>query len=138
MTTTDILNLRLKNQQLSNSSIKNPAELVKWFGAMQSQDLPAAKWAVHLRTGATNDEINNTYDQGDILRTHTMRPTWHFVNPKDIFWLQQLTSQKVLAAMRSYHRNFGIDEKLISSCLAILEKELREIFLPEKKSGRPL
>lgn len=135
MTTADILSMRLKNQQLSNSSINNPAELVSWLGAIQSQDLPSAKWALHLRTCATIDQINKTYDDGEILRTHVMRPTWHLINTEDILWMQQLTSQRVLTTMRTYYRNFGIDEKLILNSIKTLEKELTGNFLTRREIG---
>ena len=56
-----------------------------WLGAVQSQDYAGAKWALGQRTrGATEAELDRLFDEGAILRTHVMRPTWHFVHPEDI------------------------------------------------------
>ena len=37
-------------------------------------------------------------DRGEILRTHVLRPTWHFVTPADIRWLLKLSAPRVHAA----------------------------------------
>ncbi|MBI4137318.1 winged helix DNA-binding domain-containing protein, partial [Candidatus Roizmanbacteria bacterium] len=87
----DITSLRLQNQHLTNPNFKSPQDVVSHFGAMQSQDFAAAKWSVGLRMKQATDEIVETaFNAGKILRTHVMRPTWHFVIPEDIFWMQKL------------------------------------------------
>ena len=62
--------------------------MVAWLGAMQAQDFAAAKWALGLRLQRSTDaEVEKAFNDGAILRTHVMRPTWHFVAPADIRWL---------------------------------------------------
>ncbi len=65
---------------------------------MQAQDYAGAKWAVAQRTiGLTDADLDRALADGSILRTHVLRPTWHFVTPADIRWLLALTAPRVNA-----------------------------------------
>ena len=65
------------------------------LGAVQVQDYPAAQWALGLRlAGASAAALDAAFAAGTILRTHVMRPTWHFVTPADICWLLALTAPR--------------------------------------------
>ena len=88
---------RLRNQQLAGTTFTTPADLVGWFGAVQSQDYPGARWALGQRIagGSTDAAIARAFDDGAILRTHVLRPTWHFVTPADIRWLIALTGPRI-------------------------------------------
>src|SRR5947208_3295361 len=108
MTTQDIIRLRLLNQKLTAHAFMKPEQVVAWFGAMQSQDFAAAKWALGLRTkNATDARVEQAFDEGRILRTHILRPTWHFVTPADIRWMLELTSPRVQAFSGHYYRRSG-------------------------------
>lgn len=110
MNSSDVLALRLHNQKLSSPDFDKPADVVRWFGAMQAQDFQAAKWALALRLrNATNALIESAYDEGRILRTHVMRPTWHFVAPEDIRWLLQLTAPRVNIKSGPNYRKLELD-----------------------------
>lgn len=52
----------------------------------------------------------NCYDDGKILRTHILRPTWHFVAPEDIRWILGLTAPRVQAGSQYYYRQVNLDE----------------------------
>src|SRR6185369_15801266 len=92
----DLVGQRLQNQRLSAPDFRKPVEVVRWFGAVQSQDFEAAKWALALRIrNATNAAIEEAFNRGTILRTHVLRPTWHFVALEDIRWLLELTAPRV-------------------------------------------
>src|SRR6516225_8866396 len=98
MTLLDITRQRLLNQHLVRPELKRPNEAVAWLGAVQSQDYPGAKWALGLRLqNATDETIERAFNEGSILRTHVMRPTWHFVTPVDIRWVIKLTAPRVNA-----------------------------------------
>ena len=126
MNSSDIRNLRLQNQHLINPSFKDAASVVGWLGAVQSQDFPAAKWAVGLRIkNAFDAEIEDAFNQGKILRTHVMRPTWHFVLPQDIRWMLELTSPRVKKILASYDRRLELTEKLLSRCKKVFTKVLQ-------------
>ena len=111
MMTLDIARQRLSHQHLTQHTLETPQTLVEWFGAVQAQDFAAAKWALGLRLPAvTDDDLEQAFASGAILRTHVMRPTWHLVSPADIGWLLALTAPRVQAAMASYDRHLELDE----------------------------
>ena len=58
---------------------------------------------------AGDDQIELAFSQGRILRTHVMRPTWHFVAPADIRWMLALTAPRVSARMAPYNRRLELD-----------------------------
>ena len=122
----DIARRRLHSQRISNAPFRKPSEVVKWLGAVQAQDYTAAKWALGLRMqGATNDDIDQAFADGTILRTHVLRPTWHFVTPADIRWLLALTSPRVHAANAFIYRKLELDNRLLRRSNATLTKALR-------------
>src|SRR5579863_3012345 len=101
----DIVRCRMVSQQLTHKKFSNPVDVVDWFGAIQAQDFAAAKWAIALRTkNQTDEKIEKLFNEGRILRTHIMRPTWHFVTPADIKWILALTSLRVQRFNGYYYR----------------------------------
>ena len=117
---------RLDNQGLSRIRFRSAPEVVRWFGAAQSQDFAGAMWALGQRLeGVTVTEIERAFDAGEILRTHVMRPTWHFVAPEDIRWLLQLTGPRVLALSAYYFRKNGLDDRAVRRSRAAIERALR-------------
>jgi winged helix DNA-binding protein len=126
MTSWDITQERLRNQRLSASKFKRPAEVVQWLGAVQAQDYHGAKWALGQRMRkASEDAIEDAFARGEILRTHVMRPTWHFVAPADIRWLLKLTAPRVNAASAYYYRKFELDETVFKLSNKALTRALR-------------
>lgn len=122
----DIAHQRLHNQHISQRTCEKPADLVKYLGAVQAQDYGAAKWAVGLRLqGVTDNDIEQAFTDGDILRTHVMRPTWHFVSPIDIRWMLALTAPRVKVAMAYYDRILELDEAAFTRSNAALAKALQ-------------
>jgi hypothetical protein len=122
----DLLALRLRNQKLTGSGARTPADVVAWLGAVQAQDYSGAKWALGLRTtGAADADVERAFNDGAILRTHLMRPTWHFVSPADIRWMLALTAPRVHAANAHYYRKVGLDERLFARSRSVLEHALR-------------
>ena len=95
---------------------------------MQSQDYPNAKWAVGQRlvgARATEAELDRAFDAGEIIRTHVLRPTWHFVAPEDLRWLLALTGPRVHQASGYQYRLLEIDAALAARARAVIEKALR-------------
>lgn len=126
MANLDIAHLRLHNQLISNKMFEKPGDVVQWLGAVQAQDYAAAKWAVGLRLpGASDDDIEQACNDGLLLRTHVMRPTWHFVSPADIRWLLALTAPRVKAALSYYDRKLELDDATLISSNAVLVKALQ-------------
>ena len=98
MTTSPDLLRSPPRQQLTAPAFAQPDAVVGWLGAVQAQDYAAAKWALGLRLPAATDAaLDAAFAAGTILRTHVLRPTWHFVAPADIRWLLALTAPRVHA-----------------------------------------
>src|SRR5688572_22591180 len=95
----DLIPLRLANQGLTSVRFETCADVVSHFGAMQAQDYAMAKWAVGMRMREPSDsEIENRVNTGEIIRTHILRPTWHFVSSKDVRWMMELSAPQVKKA----------------------------------------
>jgi winged helix DNA-binding protein len=93
---------------------------------VQSQDYPNAKWAVAQRLGcATEAELDRAFDAGEIVRTHVMRPTWHFVAPEDLGWLLELTKGRVHQANAYQYRLLEIDRDVTARSRKVIERALR-------------
>ncbi len=127
MTRLNLAHHRLQSQRISAAPLKKPSEVVGWLGAVQSQDYAGAKWALGLRMqSATDDEIEQAFADGSILRTHLMRPTWHFVAPEDVRWLLALTAPRVHAANAYQYRRLELDKAIFKRTNAALTKALRD------------
>jgi len=119
--------LRLQNQHISANSLTTPEHLVSYMVAMQSQVYSMAKWAIGLRLpNCTEKEVDHAFDAGRILRTHVLRPTWHFVSPSDIRWLLKLTGPRVQAFNSTYYVKHEVDNKLFKKSNDVLIKMLRD------------
>jgi hypothetical protein len=123
---TSIADRRLRNQGIAKSLQRTPEEVVAWFGAVQAQEYLPAKWALGLRlpAGATSASIEQAFEQGRILRTHVMRPTWHFVTPRDIRWMLELTAPRVRQTMASYTKKLGLDAAVQARAASLIERAL--------------
>jgi len=125
MTNLEIAEIRLRNQHISNPTFKHPQEVVQWLGAVQAQDYPGAKWAVAQRAqGLTDTVMDQALAEGTILRTHLLRPTWHFVTPADIRWMLRLTAPRVHAANALMYRRLELDNAVFKRSNAALAKAL--------------
>ena len=121
----DIIKYRLHNQHITTTSFTKPEQIVSHLLAVQAQDWPMAKWALGLRIpGSKESDILDSFNGGKILRTHTMRPTWHFVSPEDIQWLLQLTSPRVQKLNALYYRKFNLDTKVFSKAMNVMQSAL--------------
>ena len=122
----NIAHQRLHNQHITQQTFEKPEEIVGWLCAVQAQDYAAAKWALGLRMQNASDEIiEQAFTDGTILRTHVMRPTWHFVLPADIRWMLALTAPRIIAASAYYYRINGLDDTVFSHSNAVLAKALQ-------------
>jgi hypothetical protein len=127
MNTPDVVSQRVRNQKLSSSEFKRPAEVVRWLGAVQAQDFGAAKWALGLRMrNATDAGIEAAFNEGQILRTHLLRPTWHFVAAEDIRWLLQLTAPRVNLRCGPNYRKYELDNAAFKRTNKVIARALQD------------
>jgi hypothetical protein len=126
MTRLDLARQRLHNQHLIGPALQKPSDVVAWLGAVQAQDYAAAKWAIAQRTfGPTDAAIEQAFADGAILRTHLLRPTWHFVTPADIRWMLALTAPRVNAANAYQYRSLALDDAIFKRSHAALAQALQ-------------
>ncbi len=116
---------RLLNQHVAETNLTKPQDIVKHLMAMQSQEYAQAKWAIGLRIpGLTDTVVEQAFNEGKILRTHVLRPTWHFVTPSNIRWLLTLTAPRVHAFNKTYYKKYELDTKTLGKCTDIIIKQL--------------
>ena len=127
MDAAEILARRLTRQRLAGEPFAAPEEAVRFLVAVQSQDHPGARWSLGQRVaGATDAAVAAACDAGSILRTHVLRPTWHFVDPDDIRWLLALTAPRVRALNAGMERKLEIDDDLAARSQALFAAALRD------------
>lgn len=120
-----LISTRLRQQQLVGKQRRQPQDVVASLCAMQAQDYSAAKWAIGLRSSGLHDEdVERAFNDGLILRTHVLRPTWHFVAPADIRWMLSLTAPRIHAASASYYRQAGLDARIVKKACAMMHRAL--------------
>lgn len=125
MKSAELVKLRLHNQLLTQHPFETPAEVVRWMVAMQAQDYFGALWAVGMRMPAGKiTQVEQAFERGEILRTHLMRPTWHFVAAEDLRWLVRLTAPRVHAANAYMVRQQKLDAKVLAKAAKVIEAAL--------------
>lgn len=97
--------------------------------AVQAQDPPLSRWSLGVRAGVDDEAVRAAIDSGQVLRTHVLRPTWHYVHRDDIRWLLELTGPRIISGNRARQRQLGIDDDV----WAQTRQELRRAL-----SGGPL
>ncbi|MDQ2743246.1 MAG: winged helix DNA-binding domain-containing protein [Chloroflexota bacterium] len=116
---------RLHSQRLSGEQSASAVDVVRRLTCVQSQDYIGARWAIGQRPRASPEaSIDQLFDQGAVLRTHVLRPTWHFVLPDDIRWLLELTGPRVRDSLASRYRQLGIDGGLVTRANAAFRAAL--------------
>ncbi|MGZ3571356.1 MAG: winged helix DNA-binding domain-containing protein [Gemmatimonadaceae bacterium] len=123
----DIARQRLINQELVGPTSKTAYEVVARLGAVQAQDYAASKWGIAQRTGGLTDaQIEKEIDDGTIVRTHVLRPTWHFVAAADIGWMLALTAPRVHSANAFWYRWLEVDDAVARRGRGVIEKALSD------------
>lgn len=120
-----LLRQRLYNLQLTGSTIQTPGEMVRYLGAVQAQDFEMSKWAVGMRLpDVTANVVEEAITTGEIIRTHVLRPTWHYVHKDDIRWMLHLTAPYIRRQMGTYFRKLELDVAIQRKSNKIIQKAL--------------
>jgi hypothetical protein len=134
-----IADQRLANQRLVGPALERAIDVVSLLGAVQAQDYGGAKWGLAQRMrDATDEGIEKEIVAGTIVRTHILRPTWHFVAAADIHWMLALSAPRVHQANAYYYRTLELDEKVFSKSRKTLIKALqggKQLTRPELGSA---
>lgn len=116
---------RLGAQGVAAPSSSAAADVVRSLGAMQAQEYAYAKWSIGQRAPSLDDvAVTKAFARGDILRTHVLRPTWHFVLPEDLRWLYAATSARVHAMNAPYYTKFGVTPAMRVKGEAVIARAL--------------
>ena len=104
------VSLRLLSQQLASPQFREPAEVVRWFGAMQGQEYKAMRWAVAMRTKKPSyKSFEKAFNAGAIVRTHLFRTTWQLIAGEDLGWMLSVCRDKARAGLRGWMHTNGVD-----------------------------
>ena len=87
---------RLGAQRLVGEPLPSPADVIGHLGAVQSQLHDMALWGIGRRCGATLSQVTESFERGDFVRTHVLRPTWHDVLKPDLRDLLELTAPRIV------------------------------------------
>ncbi len=118
----DIARWRLRSQHLTSPHVPSAAAAVAGLLAVQAENPSQASWAVAARTQhPAQGDLAGLLDDGSVVRTHVLRPTWHYVRSEDITWLTDLTGPRVrrltAAGLTTGH---GLDEPAIEHALEVV------------------
>jgi hypothetical protein len=91
--------------------------VVSELTAVQAQEHPYARWSVAQRCaagGSLAPAVDRAFDDGRILRTHILRPTWHYVAPTDLRWLTRLSGPRLASSATKRFTDLGLDRKTLA------------------------
>ncbi|MGO4249694.1 winged helix DNA-binding domain-containing protein [Paenarthrobacter sp. RAF54_2] len=125
LTPENVVDFRLRRQQLRAPYGESIDNVLRNLLAVQSQEFPYARWSLAQRTtGTTADEVEQAVADGRILRTHILRPTWHFVHREDLGWLMGLSADRLHQGNKGMYRQTGVDEHAAARSGDILAEAL--------------
>ena len=126
MVTRDLLRLRLQIQRLERSRFATPADMVRFFGAVQAQDFFGSLWAVGRRVnGATETSVEAALNDKSIVRSWPMRGTIHYTAPEDLRWMLDLLAPRAIARSATHQRAVNLTEKDFTRARKLFEMEMR-------------
>ena len=121
----EIARRRLRNSRLTGDGFATPGEAVGWHLAMQAQEYGPAKWSIGQRsTGLVDADVEEAVAAGSIVRTHVLRPTWHFVARDDVRWLLALSGPRVQQGNAGRRHQLGLDERTLARCENVIASAL--------------
>ena len=125
----DIARWRLRTLRLTSPYAASAAEVVGSLLAVQAENPSQSAWAVACRTTTPDPaDLAGALASGEILRTHVLRPTWHYVSAADVGWLVELTGPKVnrTAITKQLYAVHGLDDAGIERASAAVLESLGE------------
>src|SRR3954454_5425693 len=107
----DIARWRLRTQALVAPYAASAGAVVGSLLAVQAENPSQSAWAVACRTRTPDArDLADLLDDGRVVRTHVLRPTWHYVRAEDVGWLLELTAPRVRRTTGLQLRNNGFDD----------------------------
>jgi Winged helix DNA-binding domain len=126
MTRQNVLQRRLATQRLLGKGLPSAADVVRLLGCVQSQEYAHALWSLGMRTsGLAAGDVQAEFERGAFLRTHVLRPTWHFVAAEDIRWILEVTAPRIQQLNQTIYRQEGLDLATLDRGLALIVDALK-------------
>jgi hypothetical protein len=121
----DLHRRRLRNQRLIGDRSASAEAVVGWLGAVQSQEYAYARWSVGQRAAHARDSvIEELVAANRLIRTHILRPTWHFVAAADLRWMMALSGPRVDARNGPRYRQLELDEATLARARDVIRAGL--------------
>ncbi|MFQ6170419.1 winged helix DNA-binding domain-containing protein [Oryzobacter sp. R7] len=122
----DVRRRRLASQRLTAAGLARGADVVRLLTCVQSQDAALAAWSLgqRMRPGVRYADVLREQSSGGWVRTHILRPTWHFVAPEDLRWVQAATGSRIESSLAGRHRQLDLPPAAIERAL----ESLRELL----------
>jgi hypothetical protein len=118
-----IARARMRAQRLWGSPYDDPNAALRWLLAAQAQEFLYAKWSLAQRTRRQSaSSVARAFDDGLVLRTHVLRPTWHFVAREDLRWLMRLSGPRVVAWTARRCAELGLDAKMLARSNVVIAR----------------
>jgi DNA glycosylase AlkZ-like len=116
---------RLVSQRVLGKPLENPADVVRWFGAVQAQDYGQSLWAIGSRLRrATAASVERAIAERRIVRTWLMRGTIHFAAPEDVRHLLALCAPRLAVAEQRRREQIGLTAAELDRCRDVLGEAL--------------
>jgi len=123
-----LIDSRLRRQQLRPPRAGGIEDALKNLLAVQSQEFAYARWSLAQRcgngaadgVGGLAARVEEAVADGTVLRTHVLRPTWHFVHRDDLDWLMELSAPRLHQGNKGMYRQTGVDAEAAARSADIL------------------
>ena len=144
---------RMVNQRLWGSALLSVSDVLGAMAGMQAQEFHYALWSVAQRIGRAGGHpaagggvgeaagrgvhrdadadgavdkaaMDRAFADGQLLRTHVLRTTWHFAAPQDIRWMLRLTVPRLRTLTAYYDRQQQLDDGMFARANELLAQAL--------------
>ena len=117
---------RMASQLLDAPKERTALDVARWCGALQAQDAASGHWSLGVRcVGATEVDVIDAFERGDVVRTWPMRGTIHIVPGPDASWMLALMAHRALAGAARRRQELNLEAGDGDRAAAILEEALQ-------------
>ena len=107
------------------AGFETAADAVRRLGAVQAQDLTAAKWVVGARVpGSVVADVDDAIESRSIVRSWPMRGTLHLLPTERLRPILAITGPRELQRATTRHRQLELDEAVVRRARTIAERKL--------------
>jgi hypothetical protein len=123
-----IARARMRATAAWDSDLPTPAAVVDHLVAVQAQEHPFARWSLAQRTAPVvgASVVDGAFDGGEVLRTHVLRPTWHYVTPADLAWLMPLSGPRLDRRNARRYDELELDRRTLARTDRLLARFVTE------------